>query len=382
MIVSGKIEHLWRKIVRAPLLSPAGVVRLLLLWPLTALYWVGMTLSWYFNSIGKRLSCPVISVGNLSVGGTGKTPFVGWLAGELRAHGRRVGIVCSGYGRLSDATFVATGAELGSYNPTAIGDEVALLASWLPKCTFSISATKAEAVAALAESQAVDLIIVDDGFQTRNLWRDLDILLLNTLAPESEYRLLPAGALRQPASYLGNANVVIYTNLKGSDVDSSSDSSSSSVEPRWLGELVSGASRGLTTIPKHRSSVLREVVGATDGFNISLLGAPALLVSGVADNSAVVNSAETLGVHLAGVIEFADHFRYDNQALEQIQRAVSETGSEWILTTEKDWVKLKQNFSEPDWLIPVAVMKQQVVVDNAERLLAQVEAVCEEHKLS
>lgn len=361
MPVSSNTERFWRGLVHSPLLSFGGLVRLAFLWPLTALYWIAVKLNSAFTTRGERLALPIISVGNLSVGGTGKTPFVGWLANELQSQGRRVGIVCSGYGRVSQAQIVDSGARLEELPVSDIGDEVALLASWLPECVFAVSASKSQAARALLDSKRVDLILVDDGFQTRELWRDMDIALLNTQAPRSEYRLLLAGTLREPKSALRRADAIVYTKLPPQ----------SSELPEWLPETVS---QYCADKSEYRSTSQPTISGATSDFDQRLTDVPALLVSAVADNASVAASAVSAGVRLADSIEFADHFQYDYQSLERIRDRVVQSGAEWILTTEKDWVKLRRI---TDWPVPVAVLRQRVELERADQLLAQVAAVIE-----
>ena len=151
----------------------------------------------------RRLPRPVISVGNLAVGGAGKTPFAMLLARGLRARGLRAAVLSRGYGASAEGPFfprlVSNGAG-AILSPREAGDEAHLLARGLPGTVVAIDPDRLRAGEMAARRFPVDVFILDDGFQHRRLRRDLDILLLDGTNPFGNGRLLPAGRLREPPS--------------------------------------------------------------------------------------------------------------------------------------------------------------------------------------
>lgn len=163
----------------------------------------------------RRLRRPVVSLGNLTVGGTGKTPLVVAIARILRKHGRNPGILTRGYGRRSREPLVGLEpAAARSPNPRECGDEPALLARALPDVPIVICADRYRAGCLAEERFRVDVHLLDDGFQHWALARDTDIVVLDTTQEISDRALLPAGRLREPSSALQRADCVILTRME------------------------------------------------------------------------------------------------------------------------------------------------------------------------
>ncbi len=166
----------------------------------------------------RRLRRPVVSVGNLTVGGAGKTPLVAAIAGVLRKRGLTPSILTRGYGRRSRKPLVVLEpAATRSPDPRECGDEPALLARALPEVPIVICADRYRAGCVAEERFGVDLHLLDDGFQHLALARDTDIVVLDTTQEISDRALLPAGRLREPTSALTRANCVILTRLELGD---------------------------------------------------------------------------------------------------------------------------------------------------------------------
>jgi tetraacyldisaccharide 4'-kinase len=160
----------------------------------------------------RRLSRPVVSVGNLSVGGTGKTPLVQELALILLQNGLKPSILTRGYGRRSTEELILLEPGVArSSDPRQVGDEPALLARALPSVPIAVSSDRFAAGRAAEERFNVDVHILDDGFQHLALERDLDIVAVDATQELSANALLPAGRLREPPSALRRANIVVLT---------------------------------------------------------------------------------------------------------------------------------------------------------------------------
>jgi tetraacyldisaccharide 4'-kinase len=158
-----------------------------------------------------RADLPVLSIGNLTAGGTGKTTMVAYLARALLGWGRSPAVVSRGYGgRAGRGPVVVSSGAGPRVGPERAGDEPHLLARTLPGVRVVVGSDRI-AGAAAAKDLGADVVILDDGFQHRRLARDLDILLLDAAGPFGNYHLLPAGPLREPISGLARADVVVIT---------------------------------------------------------------------------------------------------------------------------------------------------------------------------
>ncbi|PYX65081.1 MAG: hypothetical protein DMG78_30010, partial [Acidobacteria bacterium] len=171
----------------------------MLLWPLSVLYGAGVRARVWLYAHGwlkqKRLKAKVISVGNLTVGGTGKTPMVIWLAEQFLAEGKRVGILSRGYRGVNGTS-----------------DEIELMKFRLQdRVSFGVGGDRFAQGHRLEAQQSIDVFLLDDGFQHLQLARDLDILLMDASRPLAGETLLPAGRLREPLAAMSRANLIVFT---------------------------------------------------------------------------------------------------------------------------------------------------------------------------
>ena len=159
----------------------------------------------------RTLPCKVISIGNITTGGSGKTPTVEFLSLYLKSLGKNVGIISRGYGRTSKNTKIVTD---GINKPTSweiCGDEAFLLANKLDNIPIIVGKSKYDSGLKMATEFNTDVIIIDDGFQHRSLHRDLDIVLVNSKDTKIDHRPFPLGELRENLSNLKRADLIIYT---------------------------------------------------------------------------------------------------------------------------------------------------------------------------
>ena len=167
--------------------------------------------------ISHNLGRPVISVGNLTVGGTGKTPAVAMLAKYFIARGKRVVVLSRGYGGTLRGEAIVSDGETLFLSVAEAGDEPYLLASTVPRLMAVVGANRFRAGKLAMEKLAPDIFILDDGFQHLRLKRTLDILLLDSRRPFGNGRTLPAGLLREPVSAAVRADIIIHTRCGGEE---------------------------------------------------------------------------------------------------------------------------------------------------------------------
>ena len=286
------------------------------------------------------LSHPVLSIGNLTVGGTGKTPLVLHLAERFLAQGRRPAILSRGYGRASREVVVVSSGEGARVGPESGGDEPVLLATRLPGAIVVVAPRRADAARA-AEAFHPDLFLLDDGFQHLSVRRDLDVLLLDAADPFGGGRYPPVGRLREPLSALRRADAIVFTRaIPGRPTEEALET-----VKRWNPDARVSTAR-------IRPAGLRNTLGAADG---PLPGTKFLAVCGIARPDSFRESLAALGLFPAQTLVFPDHCRYGGWDLARIARAAARTASTAIVTTEKDAVKLDGRVALPLFAVRLEV---------------------------
>jgi tetraacyldisaccharide 4'-kinase len=326
----------------------AGQLGYLALRPLSSLFGIGVGLRGFGYRVGilrtRQAPIPVVSVGNLAVGGTGKTPVTLWLARRLAARGLRVGILSRGYGGSArGVTIVSRGAgpEVG---PELVGDEPVMLAKSFAGPVFT--AARRVDGAAVAAAEGCEVVVLDDGFQHRAIARAFDLVLVDGRRGP----LLPAGPLREPLGALRRADAVVVL-----DADDAASAASplpvvlptfrmrleavalvESVERRWrerpIGQLASQRVVAVTGVAR------------PDGFYALLRRWEAVI---------------------GDVFEYPDHHRYTREDWQQIARRGHD--ADLIVTTEKDLVKLEAFPFATGKLVALRIAPE---VERAEELVA------------
>jgi tetraacyldisaccharide 4'-kinase len=323
-----------------------------ILMPLASGYKMGVALRRALYRRGwlktRRLKQPVVSVGNLSVGGTGKTPLVEYLAQRLLARGWKPCILTRGYGRRTGAETVAVAPEDGrAPEAREIGDEPALLARRLPQVPIVVSADRYRA-GCVAETQfGVDVHILDDGFQHWALERDVDVVVLDTTQPLADAALLPAGRLREPCRALGRAHFIIFSRAElGEPVE---------VE-KQVRKVNSDARIFRSTT---RLANILEVAGGELQESDAWTRKPLLAFCGIGNPRAFFADARRWGFSLAAESAFRDHHFYDEEDLGRLVRRARRLGAEALLTTEKDVMNFPAGW-KPEMPVAACVIETEV----------------------
>jgi tetraacyldisaccharide 4'-kinase len=277
-----------------------------------------------------RLPCRVISVGNLSVGGTGKTPMVIQLAGMLRDRGYRPVVLSRGYGGTSKnpVNVVSKGTQL-LMNQDEAGDEPVLIAKSATGIPVLTGPRRVLTGDWAIKNLNADVLILDDGFQHRHLSRDIDIVLLNAASPFGNGHLLPGGPLREPSSALKRADIIIAMGTYD-DV--------ATPRPIMLSAGVHAPVFKCYYQPRNLLHGDRETA-----FPPELLkGKKICAFAGIGNPMAFEKTLAALGADVAVFIPFPDHHRYTEQDVRLINEKARQYRAEMIVTTEKDKVKLER----------------------------------------
>ena len=286
----------------------------IVLWPASKLYGIGVSLRTRLYASGllkqKRLKATVISVGNLSVGGTGKTPLVIWLAEKLLAQGHRVAILTRGYRGTASSS-----------------DEVDLMRSRLQnRVIFGVGKDRFAEGQRIESRQAIDVFLLDDGFQHLQLARDLDIVLMDASHPVGGQPLLPAGPMREPISAVVRADVIVFTRTENAP------GAKEAIQRFWKLPIFAASTFLLGFRSLGLEGPLQSVADLGSG--------PFFAFCGIGNPEAFVRDLQRWGVAPAGHMFFADHHRYTFEDVQAIDQAAKGVGAKGLLTTEKDFCNL------------------------------------------
>jgi len=287
----------------------------------------------------KRLPVPVISVGNITIGGTGKTPAVIMIAGLLRRRGRRPVVLSRGYGRRDDSAIaVATGPAA---RPDEVGDEPALMAASLHDVPIVAGRDRYRAGREAYERFSPDVAVLDDGFQHVRLERDLDIVLIDGTDPFGSGRLFPAGILREPLRELRRADAVVITR------------SDHARDLAGLRSKIGGFTKAPVFTARHAPEVLVNIKDGGTRPVSDLRGTPVFAFAGIARPEGFFSLLTELGASVRGSISYADHYRYRPEDLAMLIRRQTESGAALLVTTEKDGVKLRGMMPAGVWALRI-----------------------------
>ena len=286
----------------------------------------------------QALPRPVISIGNLHWGGTGKTPLVAAVAGWLRDHGLRVAVLSRGYGGKGEGIRIVSTGDGPLLGPKVAGDEPVMLAGELPGVAVVVGADRYTAGLHALErlDPAPELFLLDDGFSHLRLFRDLDLLAFPTADPFAGGRLLPAGRLREPLASARHADAVLLIGARAGEGKSLAEA----LRPfGFHGPAFASAVTTLAPLDEHRNPVAER--------------APVLLVTGIARPERVKEAADRVSLDVKGSLTFPDHHDYPDQSLRRIEECLKECRAQYVLTTSKDHVKLLGRLDVPVAVLPI-----------------------------
>jgi tetraacyldisaccharide 4'-kinase len=289
----------------------------------------------------------VISVGNMTAGGTGKTPFVEYTVRKLLEWKKRVAIVSRGYGRAETKAVAFGPSDRFRGSAALLGDELFQIGKKFPAAAIIADANRERAAERASKEFGADVIVLDDGFQRRSLKRDLDIVLIDAGVQLRSMHMIPAGFRREPMSGLRRANVLAYTRvLEGQQL-----------EP--FPEMEGALKLQVRFEPVgFRSSETSESLPLESLKERSCLG-----FCGIGSPESFRGSLTDVGLNVIEYLAFADHHQYNERDIERISAAVSTLTPQVVVTTEKDMARLS---AMP---LPENIKKKLYVLDIATKIL-------------
>ncbi len=294
------------------------------------------------SRVARSLPVPVVSVGNLHFGGSGKTPLTAAVAAHLRDRDYQVAVLSRGYGRRQGGSRIVGRGDGPLVGPGLGGDEPVLLAGLLPGVAVVVAEDRYEAgeLALEALEPTPNLFVLDDGFSHYRLARDVDILAFPATRLFAGGRLAPTGRLREPLSAARYADAVVVTGTAG-EIERQVGGGSALAEA--LSEYgFAGPGFDAPTAAEGVFSVVQQQP-------VNPAGARVVAVSAVADDQAFVRGAEATGAEVVGALAFRDHHEYPQTTLDEILRTFEQSQAAAVLTTAKDAVKLLGRLDLPMW---------------------------------
>lgn len=302
----------------------------------------------------ESVDAKVISVGNINVGGSGKTPLVIFLVNLLKNEGKKVGVLSRGYGRKSKGYILVSDGNKILADVESCGDEILLTAN---ECGVpsAVSEKRIDGAKKLISDQHVDTIVLDDAFQHRWIKRDVDLLICEQrflISPDFfDHYLLPAGSMREPFSSFERASAVII-NRKFS-------------QPREIPDNVKKFFATKKIFNTYYSAKGFIDIKRKTKYNLSEFeGQKSLVVCGIANPYSFFTALKQTNVDTENYLIFRDHKYYTNKEIQQIRKMFYITNSHSVVTTQKDAVKLSEYHNELDD-IDIFYLKIELMMDES-----------------
>lgn len=324
--------------------------------PLSVFYFLGAYLRMRLFAAGiLRSHClpvPVISVGNLTVGGTGKTPVTIDLARRLIQDGYRPAILSRGYKRRSDkAMVVVSDGHSLLAEPADCGDEPYMMARAVPRAVVIVGADRRKTGHCAVSDYDCDIILLDDGFQHLKVERQLDVVLYDYNDDPEQLTLLPSGRLREPFGGLARANYVVITKVPRTP---------SPARMAAIKNLIAkhAPEAHITTCQFEPDGVQRIYPRQNVAITTKLTGTRVMAFCGIARPENFFDQLATLGAQPIECTSFPDHHWFSERELRQLKERFFQSGAELMVTTEKDAVRLPEDFINS---VPLAQMRLETV---------------------
>jgi tetraacyldisaccharide 4'-kinase len=302
----------------------------------------------------KRLSCPVISIGNLTVGGSGKTPMTIYVAKLIQGLGYGVAIISRGYkGQAEKIGGVVCDGRKICMGPDTAGDEPFMVARRLKTVPVIVGQNRFKAGRLAIQEFKPDVLLLDDAFQHLKLHRDLDLVLLDSNKPLGNTYLFPRGTLRETASALSRGDAVILTR---SDIGKAPS----------LDQIKKHVPRTPIFHSAHIPYIYKIVTGNSAQSEDSLTSSSeydfgafknkrVFAFSGIASNDDFRRTIESFQCKLENFSEFPDHHQYSEKELDKVVRSAMDVSAEFIFTTEKDYVRIAHKIKWPMDLVIIGI---------------------------
>lgn len=335
---------------------------------LIPIYYIGFFLRQFARKKNIPKRYPVISVGNLTLGGTGKSPCVEFILKELLNRKRKVGLLTTGYGRkIKD--------EKGNLNFEEMGDESYLFSKHFPQVPVFISRNRAQSFLNATQKGECDVVVMDDSFQYPCIAKDLEILLINKRNPFGNGSLFPGGILREPIDSLKRADVIILTHA-----DECSSSLRGDGNRMDIYSILSQKGPRIPVLESiHHPLYFEDSLSGQKYTFEELIGKKFLSLSSLADPFSFEETLKKLNVNVVKKIRFPDHYIYKSEDIKWLFNIAQKESVDFVATTEKDRVRFPEGFKS---LVPTLCLVIDFRIIKGEEILDNlIDSVLEEYKV-
>jgi tetraacyldisaccharide 4'-kinase len=358
------MKNLFEKIQKERKILSVYSVFKLFFYVFSIFYWLGYRLRFFLYKNGivkpRKLKAKVISVGNITLGGTGKTPLVIYLAQKLKERQSKVSILTRGYERRKEKLTELAGENKHKVHWTEVGDEPYLLASRLPHVPVVVSKDRSTSGVCAEKKYQAEVLVLDDGFQHWKLSRDLDIVVIDATNPFGNSNLFPAGILREPVSSLKRADVLVLT--KADQISNKQNLIRVLRSYNPDAPLVESMYKinSIERMSNHPSAGMRSSVCMEEK---ELQGKKVLAFSGIGNPFSFEESLKLLKVEVLKHCKFHDHFSYQKKDILNLEKEAKKLRADFMITTEKDSMRIPKM---REFEIPIYIFKIDLVITEGE----------------
>jgi len=297
----------------------------------------------------------IISVGNITVGGTGKTPWTIFLADKISKSGRKVAILTRGYGRKSSGQVILDEKNKIQKIWQETGDEPFLMASKLNGVPIVVNSDRAEAGRWALYNNQAQVLILDDGFQNKGIKKDLEIVIIDATNPFGNFKLLPAGILREPLKNLKRADLLILNKV------------ARNTSKKKLLNILKSVSSAPIIEAQYEKSHFEEINSGKIISPLNLKDKTCLAFCGIANPYSFTDSLKQSQIQVVATKFFPDHYVYKEREVSNLVEEGLNQKADFLVTTEKDKVRLpKVNLK-----LPIYALKIEVKITRGEEILEQ-----------
>jgi len=363
------MRNLFEKVQREKKILSFYSILSLFFYIFSVFYWLGYRLRILIYQSGmvkpKKLKAKVISVGNITLGGTGKTPLVIYLVRKLKQKKLKVSILTRGYKRRKKELTELVGENKNRIHWTEVGDEPYLLASRLRDVPVMVSKERGISGVCAEKKYQSEVLVLDDGFQHWKLSRDLDIVVIDATNPFGNSRLFPAGILREPLSSLKRADILV---LNKADQIPNKQSIIRILRTYNQNASIVESMYKVNSIERmfdHSSVDNHSPLGMEEQ---KAQGKRVLAFSGIGNPFSFEKSLKLLKVEVLRHRKFPDHFFYQRKDILNLEKEAFKLGADFMITTEKDSVRIPM-ISELK--IPIYILKIDLAITKGEEIFLE-----------
>ena len=302
-----------------------------------------------------QFNIPIISIGNIMVGGTGKTPMVSWIVAELEKNDKKICVISRGYKRQKQNMAIVDGdTNKKTYTSNQIGDEPLLLLNKHPNIKMVIGNNKIQSINTAINTLDIDIIVIDDGFQSLYIKSDFDIVMINSDSTQSDYKIIPLGYARESYKHLNRADCIVVNQ--------------NNHDSQFNKQIIEGHGGRANVFYANKKYVLKyENKKHVD--DLSRLGS-LIAICGIANPNSFLEALDSQNISIKAKHIYSDHYNYTEHDMKNIYQSMKNNNINTIITTSKDYNKIAAiNIANKD----IVVLDMNFDIEHSNKLISMME---------